>query len=183
MASDLGGLKLKDRKGKFVKKPILILMLGAVITFCVAAAVLGVESPDSLNKALLAYFAKTGADPKSLNPHQTAQIDLNGDGHPDALVLLENPMHWCGTGGCTLLVFKGTVSGFKFVSRSSLIRGPVLVSETRTHGWRNLIVEVSGGGIAPKQVALKYTGSKYPPNPSTLPPFPKNQPLTGTKVF
>jgi hypothetical protein len=140
------------------------------------------QNPD-LNQALLAYLAKTGVDPKYANPHQTARIDLNGDGRQDAIVLLESPIYFCGTGGCTMLVFKGTPSGFEFVSRSTLIRGPVLVSDTNTHGWRDLIVEVSGGGIAPKQVALKYTGSEYPPNPSTLPPLPKDQPLKGAKVF
>jgi hypothetical protein len=136
-----------------------------------------------LNQALLAYLAKTKTDPKYINPHQTAQVDLNGDGHQDVLVLLQNPMYFCGTGGCTMLVFKGTKPGFEFVSRSTLIRGPVLVSETKTHGWRDLIVKVSGGGIAAKQVALKYSGSKYPLNPSTLPALPKNQPLKGKKVF
>ncbi len=136
-----------------------------------------------IDQALLAYFAKTGDDPKYADPHKTAQIDLNGDGHQDALVLLQNPMYYCGTGGCTMLVFKGTKSGFEFISRSSLIRGPVLVSDTTTHGWRDLIVEVSGGGIAPKQVALKYTGSKYPLNPSMLPALTKNHPLKGTKIF
>ena len=136
-----------------------------------------------ISQALLAYLSKEGVDPKYLNPHKIAQVDLNGDGHEDALVLMENPMAFCGTGGCTMLVFKGTPSGFEFVSRSTLIRGPVLVSETKTLGWRDLIVEVSGGGIAPKQVALKYTGSEYPLNPSTLPALPKDQPLKGTKVF
>jgi putative lipoprotein len=136
-----------------------------------------------INQALLAYFAKTGDDPKYANPHQTAQVDLNGDGRQDALVLLQNPVYFCGTGDCTMLVFKGTQSGFEFVFRFSLIRGPVLVSETKTHGWRDLIVEVSGGGIAPKQVALKFTGSKYPSNPSMLPSLPKEHKVAGTKVF
>jgi len=136
-----------------------------------------------INQALRAYLAKTGDDPKSANPHQTAQVDLNGDGRQDALVLLQNP-YWCGTGGCTMLVFKGTKSGFEFVSRSSLIRSPVLVSETKTHGWRDFIVEVSGSGATPRRVALKYTGSKYPLNPSTQPPLPKKQPVKGNnKVF
>jgi hypothetical protein len=141
------------------------------------------EKSGPLNQAVLAYLAKTGVEPKYADPHRTARLDLNGDGLEDALVLLENPMYFCGTGGCTMLVFKGTKTGFEFVSRSSLIRGPVLVSETKTHGWRDLIVEVSGGGMAPKQVALKYTGSKYPLNPSTLPPLPKNQKVKGTSVF
>ncbi len=166
-----------------MQKPFLNLILCSVITLYAAAAVMGADSPDSLNQALLAYFAKTDTDSKYISPHQTAQVDLNGDGRQDALVLLQNPIYFCGTGGCTMLVFKATKSGFKFVSRSSLIRGPVLVSETKTHGWRDLIVEVSGGGMPPKMVALKYTGSKYPLNPSTLPELSKNQPLKGTKVF
>jgi len=136
-----------------------------------------------LNQALLAYLAQKGDDPKYADPHKTARIDLNGDGIQDALVLLENPTYYCGTGGCTMLVFKGTKSGFEFVSSSSLIRSPVLVSDTKTHGWRDLLVEVSGGGATPKKVALKFTGSKYPLNPSTQPPLPKNQPFRGTKVF
>jgi hypothetical protein len=140
------------------------------------------RQPTELNQALLAYLAKTGVDKKYVDPHRTAHVDLNGDGLQDALVLLENPMY-CGTCGCTMLVFKGTKSGFEFVSRSTCIRSPVLVSDTRTHGWRDLIVEVSGGGVAPKQAALKYTGSKYPLNPSTLPALPKKQPLKGTKVL
>jgi putative lipoprotein len=136
-----------------------------------------------INQALLAYLAKTDVDPKYAEPRQTTLMDLNSDGRQDALVLLQNPMYFCGTGGCTLLVFKGTPSGFAFVSRTTLVRGPLLVSETKTHGWRDLIVEVSGGGMAAKQVVLKFTGSKYPLNPSILPALPKNQPLKGTQVF
>jgi hypothetical protein len=167
--------------GGFMKKSLLNLLFCLLVTLF-AAAVLGAGPPDSLNQTLLAYLAKRGDDPKTVNPHRTALIDLNGDGRQDALVLMQNS-YWCGSGGCTMLVFKGTKSGFKFVSSSTLIRGPVLVSATKTHGWRDLIVEVSGGGMAAKQVALKYTGKKYPRNPSTLPPLPKNQPMTGTKVF
>jgi putative lipoprotein len=94
-------------------------------------------------------------------------------------VLLQTP-YFCG---CTLLVFKGTKAGFEFVSRPTLIRSPALVSDTKTHGWRDLIVEVSGGGATPKRVAMKFTGSTSPLNPSTLPPLPKNQQVKGTKAF
>jgi hypothetical protein len=64
-----------------------------------------------------------------------------------------------------------------------LIRSPVLVSKTKTHGWQDLLVEVAGGGAAPKKVALKFTGSKYPLNPSTQPALRKDQKLKGTKAF
>ncbi len=136
-----------------------------------------------LNQAILAYLAKTKVEPQYANPRQTAWLDLNGDGRQDALVLLENPLYFCGTGGCTMVIFKGTPSGFEFVSSTTLIRGPVLVSETNTQGWRDLIVEVSGGGMAAKQVAMKFTGSKYPSNPSAFPALPKDQPVKGTKIF
>jgi putative lipoprotein len=166
-----------------MKRPIYVLTLAVVMILGMVALAWSAGPESTLKKAVLAYLAKTGADPRSIDPHQTALIDLNGDGLQDALVLLQNPMYFCGTGGCTLLVFKGTKSGFQFVSRSTLIRSPVLVSETKTHGWRDLVVEVSGGGIAPKRVALKFTGKKYPLNPSTLPPLPKDQQTKGTKVF
>jgi putative lipoprotein len=166
-----------------MKRPIHVLIMCLVMTFGAVSLAMATEPEAALKQALLAYLAKTGDDPKSIDPHQTALIDLNDDGQQDALVLLENPMYYCGTGGCTMLVFKGTKSGFKFVSRSTLIRSPVLVSKTKTHGWRDLVVEVSGGGAAPKRVALKYTGNKYPLNPSMLPPLPRNQQEIGTKVF
>jgi len=176
-------LKTATWKEPVMKRPSYIFILSLAMTLWVVSSTMSTGPEAALNQALLSYLAKTGIDPQCANPHQTARIDLNGDGHPDALVLLQNPMYFCGTGGCTMLVFKGTKSGFQFVSRSTLIRGPVVVSDTKTHGWRDLVVEVSGGGATPKKVALKYTGSKYPLNPSTLPPLPKNQPVKGTKVF
>jgi putative lipoprotein len=166
-----------------MKRPFYVITIIAVIILGTVAIAKSAGPEAAVKQAVLAYLAKTGADPQSIDPHQTALIDLNGDGHQDALVLLQNPMYFCGTGGCTLLVLKGTKSGFQFVSRSTLIRSPVLVSETKNHGWRDLVVEVSGGGIAPKRVALKFTGRKYPLNPSTLTPLPKDQQTKGTKVF
>lgn len=82
-----------------------------------------------------------------------------------------------------MLVFKGTTSGFEFVSRSSLICSPVLVSDTKTHGWRNLIVGVSGGGATPKWVALKSTGGTYPLESIDSATITKNQQVKGTKAF
>jgi len=82
-----------------------------------------------------------------------------------------------------MLVFKGTKSWFQFVSRSMLLRGPLLVSDTKTRGWRDLVVEVSGEGAIPKRVALKFDGKKYPLNPSTQKALPTAKPVKGTKVF
>jgi hypothetical protein len=47
-----------------------------------------------------------------------ALVDLNGDGQLDAVVLLRGGM-WCGSGGCTMLIFRGTPNGFQLVSKST----------------------------------------------------------------
>jgi hypothetical protein len=170
--------------GRLLMLPNVKILL---ILLCFFVSLLGTSpataaQDETLTAALKAYAAKTGADFTTFEPRQTACVDLNGDGSNDALLLLQGPS-WCGTGGCTLLVFKGLRDGFRFVSATSLIRGPLLVSTGKTKGWRDLIVEVSGGGMAPKKVALKYNGRKYSPNPSVLPALPKNAPLPGETVL
>jgi putative lipoprotein len=166
-----------------MKRLILVITLCLAMTCGSVAIVLSTGPEVALNQALLAYLVKNGDDPKSIDPHQTAFIDLNGDGQEDALVLLQSPIWWCGTGGCTMMVFKGTTSGFQFVSLSSLIRGPVLVSTSKTLGWRDLVVVVSGGGAPAKRVALKFDSKKYPLNPSMQKALPECTPEGGTKVF
>ncbi len=109
-------------------------------------------------------------------------IDLNGDGVMDALVVF-NSSYWCGTGGCTMLVFEGRDKSFRLVSDSTLIRTPLTVSATKTNGWRDLIVDVRGGGATPKKVALKFDGKGYALNPSIQPSIPPNTPIEGTVLF
>jgi hypothetical protein len=164
------------------KTRITVFMITLVLSFMVGTLASGAAEEKALSAALQIYAAKISADPQSFNPRQTAFMDLNCDGVKDALILLQGPT-WCGSGGCTMLVFQGVRDGFKFISRSTLIRGPLLVSTAKTKGWRDLLVEVSGGGIEPKKVALKFNGHKYPLNPSAQPALPKNAALTGETVF
>jgi hypothetical protein len=164
------------------KTRITLFILTLVLSFVNGALAGGADPDQALTAALQAYAAKTGDDLKTFEPRQTALVDLNGDGIKDALVLLQGPF-WYGTGGCTLLIFKGVKDGFKFVSSSSLIREPLLVSNARTRGWRDLVVDVSGGGLPAKKVALKFNGREYSPNPSVLPALPKNATCQGETVF
>lgn len=106
-----------------------------------------------------------------------ALIDLNGDGQLDAVVLLRGSM-WCGSGGCTLLIFRGTANGFALLSKSTIAREPVEVLPAVTHGWRTLIVNT--GGIGP--VVMSFNGSRYPGNPSTQPKATPEQIKTGQRL-
>jgi hypothetical protein len=160
---------------------ITMVTISLVLSLLVGTPAAAAEQ-ESLTVALQAYANKTGAEVKSFEPRQTAFVDLNGDGVKDALLLLQGPT-WCGSGGCTMLVFQGVQGGFKFISRTTLISGPLLVSTAMTKGWRDLVVEVAGGGRSPKKVALKYNGSKYPLNPSLQPALPKNASFPGETLF
>jgi hypothetical protein len=173
-------------------KKMNLIVCGIVVIFVIAGCTEKNDSssmtgiPDAVNEskfkdALGSYLA---AQNESIDntKYQMETIDLNDDGYDDALVLLTGPM-WCGTGGCTLLIFQGLKDSARFVSDSSLVRGPITVSSSRTKGWRDLIIEVSGGGAVPGKVTLKFDGSKYPLNPSVQPRLDPNAKIEGDEIF
>jgi hypothetical protein len=94
-------------------------------------------------------------------PYRSAMIDLNGDGQEDAIVLLSGT-DWCGTGGCTLLIFKNDRSDYLLLSRSTVTRSPIRISPVVTNGWKDLIVSTRGLGDA----LMQFDGAAYPGNPS-----------------
>ena len=130
-------------------------------------------------RAMGAFLAENG-DPYSR--FHSEFIDLNQDATEDALVLL-GPPNWCGTGGCTLLVFEGIGEEFQLRSQTSLVQTPLTVSESMTQGWQDLVLRVAGGGAVPKNVLLSFDGQSYPSNPSLLDPLPADSPVVGAEVF
>ncbi|GAB3730563.1 hypothetical protein GCM10028862_09990 [Luteimonas pelagia] len=99
--------------------------------------------------------------------HRDAFVDLDGDGRDDLLMLLEDP-NWCGSGGCTLLVFRQAEAGFELVTETSVTHPPIAVSTQRHAGWHDLLVNVGGGGLEPGTVVLQHDGTGYPDNPSLM---------------
>ena len=96
-------------------------------------------------------------------------FDLNNDGETEAVVYLISP-GYCGSGGCTTLVVTPESNSFRVISRITITRLPIRVLEESSHGWRNLSVQVQGGGIIrPYEAELRFDGNTYPTNP-TMPP-------------
>lgn len=91
-------------------------------------------------------------------------IDLNGDAKPELFVHVVGPMV-CGSGGCPTLIFTPAGAGHRLVSTIGLTRPPVRASVRQTRGWRNVIVQVSGGAKG-SDVELAFNGTSYPRNPS-----------------
>ena len=128
----------------------------------VAAPLRAQDAPPSLTAAVRSYVEKKGNH--ELPPFRHALTDLDGDGRADAIVLLLGG-NWCGSGGCSMLVFRAAKEGFTFVSASTITREPIRVSPEKVHGWRTLIVFSNGKG----DVLMRFNGTRYPLNPSIQP--------------
>lgn len=111
--------------------------------------------------------------------YQYAFYDLNQDGIQDAVVMLKGA-NWCGSGGCTVLVFQG-MSREKFQphSKMTVTDVPIVVLNSKTQGWSDLSVYSRGSG----QVILKFNGRSYPGNPSLEPKYTGNLQQNGNRVL
>jgi hypothetical protein len=122
----------------------------------------GQDAPPSLLVAVQNYVEKKGESERPIFRH--ALTDLNGDGRANTIVLLLGGS-WCGSGGCNMLVFRGSKDGFTLVSGSTITNAPIRVSPEKQQGWRTLIVFAKGKG----DVLMRFNGTRYPLNPSAQP--------------
>jgi heat shock protein HslJ len=123
----------------------------------------------SLPSAVAAMIRKDYSSP-DLPPtrYLAGTADLNGDGRAELIVHVVGPMA-CGTGGCPTLVFTSNGTGHTLVSTITVSRPPIRVSPRSSNGWRNLIVEIGGGGGRSGHAELAYDGKGYPENPTVAP--------------
>lgn len=110
------------------------------------------------------------------------KIDLNGDKKPETFVYLSGSSV-SGTGGSTALIFEDDKDAYKLVSRFTLVQNPIVVSNSKTNGWNDLIMYVSGGGIEPFYSQIKFDGNKYPSNPSVQPEVKSGTIIKGTAII
>lgn len=146
-----------------------IAALTAALSTSVASP--GAENSSAGLKAFLTTYLHVTAVPADdgfKTRYAVAWKDLNGDGRPEAIVYLTGA-EWCGSGGCTLLVLEQSGDGFTVRGRTTITRAPIAVLPSTSHGWRDLVVQVSGGGARPGQAVLPFRGDRYASNP-TLPP-------------
>lgn len=119
---------------------------------------------EALFQSIAAYIASEKGPPNSR--YEYSRVDLNGDGRRDGLVLFNLPYsHWCGWGGCTMIVFEAGSDSFSVRSEIANVRGPIVVADTVTAGWRDLAVRLSGTHMADRNILMRFDGQTYPPNP------------------
>lgn len=130
-----------------------------------------VRDPDNAQfmRAITEYVRAESAPENSR--YEFTRVDLNGDGRREGIVMMKAPhQYWCGVNGCSMAIFKAENDGFELLSEVAPVRGPLLVSDSTTGGWKDIIVRVSGRMDArSKNVALQFDGSGYPSQPAFQP--------------
>lgn len=95
--------------------------------------------------------------------YEIARADLDADGKEDVLALMNGKSGYCGSGGATLFILIGTGSGFTSLGSVKVVNAPIYLSKNVTHGFRDLLVTVRGGGATPGLASLAFDGKSYPP--------------------
>ncbi|MBZ0115046.1 MAG: hypothetical protein K8J08_21475 [Thermoanaerobaculia bacterium] len=142
-----------------------ILLLSSVLTLTlttISAPVWATDPSHDVQRAVDSYLEQLNEPSTSQYLH--ALTDLDSDGVDDLVVLMSSP-GWCGSGGCTLMMFHGTQEGFELISDCSVVGDPVRISSSESHQWKDLIVYSRGKG----DVRLRFDGKVYPHNASVEP--------------
>lgn len=144
---------------------LLTSVTGLLLTAVAAAAQNAPALPATVVAELRKDFVADGMETRYL----AASADLNGDGKDELLVYVVGPAA-CGTGGCPTRVYTPDGAGMRRVGNISVSNPPIRMAAEKTNGWNNLIVHVSGGGAAARDVVMAFNGRTYPGNPTVNAP-------------
>jgi hypothetical protein len=111
---------------------------------------------------------------RSVNTYRYAKVDLNGDASPEVVVHLSGS-YFCGTGGCTTLIFQQVRNQYQLVSRIPTSNAPIIVLGNISNGWNDLIVYTRDAVPTLVQFEGGGYGDKVSVEPSTN--------LSGTYLF
>ena len=95
-----------------------------------------------------------------------ARKDLNGDGLREAFIMFKGPYnYWCGWTGCEMIILKGRHESFELLTEVNAVRGPMIISDLRTKGWKDLVIRISGANMPDRNVVMRFDGKAYPSSP------------------
>lgn len=126
----------------------------------------GNEKTVNLVKASLTRMFKDELSKKLIDEQSRKfrlfEHNLNKDPEKEIFVGLTGS-NFCGSGGCTVLLLspKG-----ELITRFTVTGDPILIADTKTKGWNDLILHSNG-----KDHLMKFDGKTYPSNPSTQPVY------------
>ena len=89
------------------------------------------------------------------------RVDLDGDREPEILVALLGQRR-CGKEGCPLLLLRSAGESLLPLQTLAGLHTALVVSERRSHGWRDLILPPAEGAGASAPRWLIHNGARYP---------------------
>lgn len=131
-----------------------------VSVFASLASLATAATPEAIQSAVKTIDAEIKPE-----HYEVSQADLDGDGTDDVYLLMNGQSGYRGSGGTTLFVFRSVKEKLVGVGRISAVNDPIYLRKTASHGLRDLLVTVSGGGAKPGLAALAFDSGKYPASP------------------
>jgi len=120
----------------------------------------------SLCASLQNYVLKRWGQPDGDTNYTAKLVDLNGDGRSEAVVLVSG-QHWCGTGGCPLWVLTPRDRSWMMVTQAPIVRAPIRLLPSRSHGWSDLSAMLYVDGARPLYEARLSVNGRL--NPTITP--------------
>jgi len=115
----------------------------------------------SLSKMFKDDLSKNLIDEQS-RKFKVFEHNINEEPKKEVFVGLTGP-YFCGSGGCTVLLLNPEG---ELITKFTVTEYPLLIADTFTMGWKDLILHSQG-----KDHLLKFNGKTYPSNPSIQPDY------------
>ena len=87
-------------------------------------------------------------------------VDLNHDGEDEIFALVVGP-YTSGSGGSTAFIIEESRHRMEIKQRITLVNVPIIISESMTNGYQDIIVRNFGGGVKGRYVVLTYQDGLY----------------------
>jgi hypothetical protein len=97
------------------------------------------KAPDSTLEMAILKDDPISSSSTRVNTYRYAKVDLNGDVSPEVVVHLIGSS-FCGTGGCTTLIFQQLRGQYQLIGSIPTSHPPIVVSGNTSNGWNDLIV-------------------------------------------
>jgi len=126
-------------------------------------------SDSDIREAIIKELGSPDASGDGKVIYISRRYDLNNDGHAEVLAWVPTPSYG-GTSGYPLLIFSTEGKRLRLLSRIDQVWTPLIILGTSKYGWRDVVMQMGGGGEPFKYVVFRYKGETYSDQPQSLKP-------------